>query len=125
MPCNPNQILHNSADTASFALNLTPYDRKAAMRILLQALVATVLLALPASAQCYADYRAQQGSPVRFHYGVAELPASACGTIQAAESQLRPRLQQHGWILVDVLSTFGPEGLDSRRERAGQFHLRF
>lgn len=95
------------------------------MRLFLQFLVATLLLALPASAQCYADYRAQQGSPVRFHYGVAELPASACGDIGAAAAAIGPRLQQHGWILVDVLSTFGPEGLASRRERAGQFHLRF
>ncbi|WP_333827682.1 hypothetical protein [Pararhodobacter sp.] len=95
------------------------------MRLFLQILAATLLLALPASAQCYADYRAQQSNPVRFHYGVAEVPASACGDAQAAASSLRPRLQQHGWILVDVLSTFGPEGLPSRRERAGQFHLRF
>lgn len=95
------------------------------MRLLVQFLAATLMLALPASAQCYADYRAQQGNPVRFHYGVAELPASACGNVQAAASALQPRLQQHGWILVDVLSTFGPEGLAPRRERAGQFHLRF
>jgi hypothetical protein len=95
------------------------------MRLFLQVLTATFLLALPASAQCYADYRAQQNNPVRFHYGVAEIPTSACGNAQAAASYLGPRLQQHGWILVDVLSTFGPEGLASRRERAGQFHLRF
>ena len=95
------------------------------MRLFLQFLAATLLLALPASAQCYADYRAQQGSPVRFHYGVAELPASACGNIEAAAAAIGPRLQQDGWSLVDVLSTFGPEGLASRRERAGQFHLRF
>jgi len=95
------------------------------MRIFLQAIVATLILALPASAQCYADYRAQQSDPTRFHYGVAEIPSSACGDAQAAASHLRPRLRQHGWILVDVLSTFGPEGLASRRERAGQYHLRF
>lgn len=95
------------------------------MRILIQALVATLLLALPASAQCYADYRAQQSNPVRFHYGVAQLPDSACGNAQAAANHLRPRLQQDGWIFVDVLSTFGPEGLASRRERAGQFYLRY
>lgn len=95
------------------------------MRLFVQVLIATLLLALPASAQCYADYRAQQNNPVRFHYGVAEIPASACGNAQAAASHLAPRLQQQGWILVDVLSTFGPEGLASRRERAGQFHLRF
>ncbi len=95
------------------------------MRLFLQILTVTLMMALPASAQCYADYRAQQSNPVRFHYGVAELPSSACGDIQAAANHLRPRLQQHGWILVDVLSTFGPEGLASRSERAGQFHLRF
>ena len=95
------------------------------MRLFIMFFAASVLLAMPASAQCYADYRAQQDSPVRFHYGVAELPASACGDIQAAATTLAPRLQQHGWILVDVLSTFGPEGLASRRERAGQFHLRY
>lgn len=95
------------------------------MRLFLQTLAATLLLALPASAQCYADYRAQQNNPVRFHYGVAEIPAAACGNAQAAASHLSGRLQQHGWILVDVLSTFGPEGLAPRRERAGQFHLRF
>ena len=43
------------------------------MRLFLQVLTATFLLALPASAQCYADYRAQQNNPVRFHYGVAEI----------------------------------------------------
>ncbi len=95
------------------------------MRLLFHALVATLVLALPASAQCYADYRAQQSNPVRFHYGVVQLPDSACGNSGAAAAYLTARLQQDGWIFVDVLSTFGPEGLASRRERAGQFYLRY
>lgn len=95
------------------------------MRFLVQATLATLLLALPASAQCYADYRAQQSNPVRFHYGVVQLPDAACDDARAAAEYLRPRLQQDGWIFVDLLSTFGPEGLNSRRERAGQFYLRY
>lgn len=95
------------------------------MRLLLTALVATLALALPASAQCYADYRAQRSDAVRFHYGVVRLPDSACGNPGAAAAYLTPRLAQDGWIFVDVLSTFGPEGLTSREARAGQFYLRY
>jgi hypothetical protein len=83
------------------------------------------VLALPASAQCYADYRAQRTGPVQLHYGVAQLPADACGNAQAAARHLAPRLQRDGWTLVDILSTFGPEGLGSRQGRAGQFFLRY
>jgi hypothetical protein len=83
------------------------------------------LAALPAAAQCYADYRAQRTSPVQFHYGVVQLPANACGDAAAAARHLAPRLQRDGWTLVDILSTFGPEGLASRQGRAGQFYLRY
>lgn len=86
---------------------------------------ALVLTALPAAAQCFADYRAERRGPVQLHYGVAELPQSACGDRGAAAAYLRPRLQRDGWTLVDILSTFGPEGLASRQGRAGQFYLRY
>ena len=83
------------------------------------------LAALPAAAQCYADYRAQRTGPVQLHYGVAQVPQNACGNTRAAAQALAPRLQGNGWTLVDILSTFGPEGLGSRQGRAGQFFLRF
>lgn len=83
------------------------------------------LAALPAMAQCFADYRAQRTGPVQFHYGVVELPQAACGDAAAAARHLAPRLQADGWTLVDILSTFGPEGLDQRRARAGNFFLRY
>jgi len=83
------------------------------------------LAAIPAVAQCYADYRAQRTGPVQFHYGVVQLPANACDNAVAAGRHLAPRLQRDGWTLVDILSTFGPEGLASRQERAGQFFLRY
>lgn len=86
---------------------------------------ALALAAVPAAAQCYADYRAQRTGPVQLQYGVAQLPQSACGNPAAAAQYLAPRLQRDGWTLVDILSTFGPEGLASRQERAGQFFLRY
>lgn len=95
------------------------------LKPLLFALGASLLMALPASAQCYADYRAQQSNPVRFQYGVAQIPDSACGNAGAAARHLDNRLAQNGWTLVNVLSTFGPEGLESRRGNAGQYYLRY
>lgn len=89
------------------------------------ALAATLAMALPASAACYADYRAQQSSPVRFHYGVAQISDGACGNPGAAAAELRGRLANNGWTLVDVLSTFGDDGLASRQGNAGQYFLRF
>jgi hypothetical protein len=82
-------------------------------------------MALPAQAQCYADYRAKQDNPLRLQYGVAELPVQACANPQVAAQMLEQRLAQGGWIFLDLLSTFGPRRLDQRRERAGQFFLRF
>ena len=89
------------------------------------ALALALLVPLPAAAQCYADYKAKQDNPLRLHYGVAELPASACGDARAAAGHLAPRLERDGWILLQIMSTFGPDGLDSRRESAGRFFLRY
>ncbi len=94
-------------------------------RIPALALVIALVAGLPAAAQCYADYKAKQDNPLRLHYGVAELPASACGDARAAAAHLSPRLERDGWILLQIMSTFGPEGLESRRENAGRFFLRY
>lgn len=84
--------------------------------------LAAVLMAfaLPARAQCYVDYKAKIDNPLRLHYGVAEV--SDCATAEAA---LAPRLAANGWTLLTILSTFGPEGLDERKESAGEYFLRF
>lgn len=81
-------------------------------------------LAAPAGAACFADYKAKQDDPLRLHYGVAEVPDTACDP-KAAVGVLRPRLAQAGWTLLNVLSIFGPEGLDERRASAGDYYLRF
>lgn len=91
-------------------------------------LIATAALALalasPASAACYADYKAKQDNPLRLHYGVAELPDSACDK-RGAKAALAPRLANQGWTLLNVLSIFGPDGLAERKASAGDYFLRF
>ena len=94
-------------------------------RSLALAFVVVLAGALPSAAQCYADYKAKQDNPLRLQYGVAELPSSACGDARAAAAHLAPRLERDGWILLQIMSTFGPDGLESRREDAGRFFLRY
>lgn len=76
-----------------------------------------------AQAQCFADYKAKQDNPLRLHYGVAQVSGN-CSARNAAQ-QLGPRLAAQGWTLLQIQSVFGPEGLDQRKNSAGQFYLRF
>ncbi len=88
------------------------------------ALALALALAGPASAECYADYKAKQDAPLRLHYGVAQVNDGNCSPA-AARGELAPRLAAAGWTLLNVLSTFGPEGLGERQASAGAFFLRF
>ncbi|WP_411741974.1 hypothetical protein [Rhodobacter sp. TJ_12] len=89
------------------------------------ALLALALLAAaPAQAQCYADYKAKQDDPLRLHYGVAQVPDSACSKA-AATAVLSPRLAAGGWTLLNVVSVFGPETLNSKKASAGAYFLRY
>ncbi len=81
-------------------------------------------LAGPVSAECFADYKAKQDAPLRLHYGVAQVSDANCSPGNA-ESELAPRLAAGGWTLLNVLSTFGPEGLGERQASAGEYFLRF
>lgn len=80
--------------------------------------------ASPAAADCYADYKAKQDRPLRLHYGVAQVSDGNCSR-RAAAGELGPRLARDGWTLLNVLGTFGPEGLDERRQSAGAYFLRY
>ncbi|MBW0159282.1 hypothetical protein OE699_09565 [Sedimentimonas flavescens] len=86
--------------------------------------LALLVAAAPAQAACYADYKAKQDNPLRLHYGVAELPDNACSK-QAAARALSKRLERGGWTLLNILSIFGPEGLEQRKASAGQYFLRY
>lgn len=90
------------------------------------ALAALLATAAPAAANCFADYKAKNdGGSLRLHYGVAELPDRSCGSKRDAADALAPRLAAEGWTLLNVLSIFGPEGLEQRKDSAGQFFLRY
>ena len=96
------------------------------MRALVVAFLLSLAGAAHASAACYADYKAKKDAPLRLHYGVAALPDAVCAAgIDAAATEIAPRLQAGGWQLLSVLSLFGDEGLDARRQDAGDFVLRF
>ena len=84
-----------------------------------------ILLALPASADCFADYKAKQDNPTRFAYGVSQVSDAACGKPRRAFDELTPRLSAGGWTLLKILSSFGPEGLNERKSSAGDFYLRY
>jgi hypothetical protein len=50
------------------------------------------VMALPASAECYADYKASKPDPVGFAYGVSQVSDAACGNNGQAKAELGPRL---------------------------------
>ena len=87
-------------------------------------LVLAVMAASPAAAECYADYKAKKDDPLRLHYGVAEVSDASCDP-SSASSELAPRLADAGWTLLNVMSTFGSEGLDERKASAGDNFLRY
>lgn len=93
------------------------------IRLTLAALI-VALVALPASAECFVDYKAKQNDPLRLHYGVAQVSDDNC-TREAAAGELAPRLDANGWTLLNVLSTFGREGLNERKDTAGEYFLRY
>ena len=93
--------------------------------LLKPALIAAFMgFAAPAlAADCYADYKAKQDNPLRLHYGVIELSGDCQKA--AAKREIQDRIAPHGWTLLNVISVFGPEGLEQRKPDAGSYYLRF
>lgn len=81
--------------------------------------------ALPAQANCYADYKAKQDNPLKLSYGVIELADPACGSKRAAASEISSRIARDGWKLLTVISIFGKDGLKERKSSAGAYYLRY
>ena len=95
-------------------------------RILTLAAVLALLAAAPASAACYADYKAKKaGGPLRLHYGVVQVSNGACNNRGRAEKEVREKVARGGWTVLNVLSVFDESGLDKRRQSAAEFFLRF
>ncbi|WP_047996289.1 hypothetical protein [Puniceibacterium sp. IMCC21224] len=85
--------------------------------------IVAFLLPAAAHAACYADYKAKQDSPLRLHYGVAQISGNC--SAKSAKAELAPRLAAQGWTLLNVVSTFDEAGLDKRKASAGSYYLRF
>lgn len=81
------------------------------------------LCAAGAEAACFADYKAKRDGPLRLHYGVAEIDGDC--TARAAEAELAPRLEEADWELLTVLGVFDEDGLEERRDNAGEHYLRY
>ncbi|WP_170479285.1 hypothetical protein [Ruegeria arenilitoris] len=95
------------------------------MKHILSSLAALALVTLStaaSAADCYADYKAKQDDPLRLHYGIMKV--SACDKGQATK-EVSKRLKSSGWTLLNVMSVFGTEGLDQRKENAGKYYLRY
>ncbi|MBE1285287.1 MAG: hypothetical protein GJ676_18385 [Rhodobacteraceae bacterium] len=73
--------------------------------------------------ECYADYKAKQDNPLRLHYGVIQLQGPCKKA--PAKSEVSARLAPQGWTLLNIMSVFGPEGLQQRKADAGSYYLRF
>ena len=91
--------------------------------VIILASIALIALSGPARAQCYADYKAKQDNPLRLHYGVVQLQGEC--SRGAAQAEIASRIARAGWTLLNVVSVFGPEGLNQRRDSAGPYFLRF
>lgn len=75
------------------------------------------------AADCYADYKAKQNNPLKLHYGVIQI-RGACSKA-AAQAEIQSRIAPSGWTLLNVMSLFGPDGLQKRKANAGPYYLRF
>jgi len=122
---NAGSLLDNTPSKALWLLNNLAragivWNMK---HILLCGLLAVMFTATSAHAECYADYKAKQDNPLRLHYGVLEV-RGACDAGNASR-EANARLRSTGWTLLNIVSVFGPEGLQSRKASAGQFFLRF
>lgn len=81
--------------------------------------------ASPASAACYADYKAKRENPLRLHYGVIRIDSAPCTMSDTVIATVASRLSAAGWQLLQVQSVFDDSGLEKRERDAGQYFLRF
>lgn len=93
------------------------------MKHILLSLLTLIVWASAAQAACYADYKAKRDDPLRLHYGVALIEADC--TIEDALAELEPRLAEDDWQLLTIVGVFDDDGLEERKDSAGEFFLRY
>ena len=82
-----------------------------------------ICLAATVQAACFADYKAKQDNPLQLHYGVAEVSGDC--DVENAAAELAPALADDGWTLLTVLGVFDEQGLEERKDSAGDYFLRY
>jgi hypothetical protein len=82
-------------------------------------------LAAPASAACYADYKAKRENPLKLHYGVMKVDTDTCNMSEDVKAEVARRLSSQGWQLLQVGSVFDDSGLGKRKRDAGEYFLRY
>lgn len=88
-------------------------------------LLSLAVTTAPASAACYADYKAKRENPLRLHYGVIQIDTTPCTMSDRVKQSVAARLDRAGWQLLQVQSVFDDGGLGKRKNDAGEFFLRF
>lgn len=86
---------------------------------------ALATMAVPASAACYADYKAKRENPLKLHYGVMKVDSDTCKMSDDVRAQVERRLGSQGWQLLQVGSVFDDSGLGKRERDAGEYFLRY
>lgn len=126
-------VAHMLLDIGQHKLCLLLNSRAVARRVgtmkqmlLLLILTLTLGASISHAATCFADYKAKKDAPLRLHYGVLQLDTlSGFCTVDGTTQTIARRLEAQGWTLLQVMSTFGAEGLQQRKDSAGQYYLRF
>jgi hypothetical protein len=82
-----------------------------------------------AAQNCYVDYKAKRignsGAGLKLHYGVIALPPRICNNGSLGQAYVTRQLKSDGWALLRVISRFSDDGLNQRRQNAGQYFLRY
>lgn len=87
-------------------------------------LILAILLAGPAQAACYVEYKAKQDDPLRLHYGILLVPDTACSA-QAVGAVAERRLAGTGWQLLNIISVSTMAPTIEKQNNAGPFYLRY
>jgi hypothetical protein len=79
-----------------------------------------------AFADCYVDYKAKKNSDgLRLHYGVMQVSDELCHDKRGLEKEVSSRLAVGGWTVLRINPSIDQSGLNSRKEDAGVYFLRY
>ena len=96
-----------------------------ARALFLLVFLSSALIGQAAQADCYAGYKAKQDDPLRLHYGVMTVEAMPCVSSPEIDADVSRRLEDAGWILLQIESVFEGAALETKKADAGEFFLRF